>query len=302
VPKQFCSLRGGHTLLHEALERAAAVVPPPRICTVVAAQHRRWWQAPLRHLPAENVIVQPENRGTAHGILLPLLHIAVRDPEAVVVLLPADHHLRDEAPLADSLRRATTHAAAERHAVFMLGVVPEAPDTELGYIVPAGSPNGVPAEVLQFIEKPAREPARALVERGALWNVFIIAATARALLALYETRQARTVAAMRAVVGCDGAEERRAAAADLYRVLPTVDFSRDLITGQETALRVVAVPQCGWTDLGTPRRVAETLRRLPRDLRPGNPMPAEAQYLNLAVQNRRLQAGGNAQIAHGASQ
>ena len=65
VPKQFCSLQGGPSLLQEALQRAEAVAPRARICTIVAEQHRRWWEGPLWSLPAQNVIVQPDNRGTA---------------------------------------------------------------------------------------------------------------------------------------------------------------------------------------------------------------------------------------------
>ncbi len=51
VPKQFCSLQGGPSLLQEALQRAAAIAPLQRTCSIVAAQHRRWWEAPLYHLP-----------------------------------------------------------------------------------------------------------------------------------------------------------------------------------------------------------------------------------------------------------
>ena len=240
VPKQFCSLHGGPSLLHEALERAAVVASPHRVCAVVAAQHRRWWQVPLQHLPEGNVISQPENRGTAHGILLPLLHIAARDPEATVLLLPADHHVRDEGELARSLRQATTLAAKEPQAIIMLGVTPEEPDTELGYIVPADDGRNGSARVLQFVEKPALKQARALLDRGALWNVFIIAATARALLALYKKRLADTVTAMRAAVEGNGdTRPDPAAVAVLYRRLALIDFSRDIIEGQEAALRVV---------------------------------------------------------------
>jgi mannose-1-phosphate guanylyltransferase len=82
VPKQFCSLQGGPSLLQEALHRAEAVAPRTRICTIVAEQHRRWWQGPLWALPSQNIIVQPENRGTAAGLLLPLLHIEARDLES----------------------------------------------------------------------------------------------------------------------------------------------------------------------------------------------------------------------------
>src|SRR5262245_18201626 len=61
VPKQFCSLRGGPSLLQETQHRAEAVAPRARICTIVASQHRRFWEGPLSQLPARNVIVQPEN-------------------------------------------------------------------------------------------------------------------------------------------------------------------------------------------------------------------------------------------------
>jgi len=89
VPKQFCSPQSGPSLLQEALRRAEAVAPRSRICTIVAEQHRRWWEGPLWSLPPQNIIVQPENRGTAAGLLLPLLlHIEARDPQARVVVLP----------------------------------------------------------------------------------------------------------------------------------------------------------------------------------------------------------------------
>src|SRR5437762_5691423 len=106
VPKQFCSLRGGASLLEEALQRAAAVARIERISTVVAEQHADWWCRSLAGLPPANVFVQPQNRGTALGILLALLHIFERDPHARVVILPADHHVGVEPVLARALGQA----------------------------------------------------------------------------------------------------------------------------------------------------------------------------------------------------
>src|SRR5262245_53150295 len=105
VPKQFCSLRDGPSLLHEALQRAEAVTHRERICAVVAQQHARWWHDQLEALPRSNLIVQPENRGTAIGILLALLHVIERDPYAVVVLLPSDQHVENEAVMCVALER-----------------------------------------------------------------------------------------------------------------------------------------------------------------------------------------------------
>lgn len=289
VPKQFCSLRGGACLLQEALVRAAAVAPMRRICAVVAAQHRRWWQAPLKHLPKHNVVVQPENRGTAFGILLPLLRVLARDPNANVVVLPADHHLLNEDTMAHSLRQAADLAAADAEAIYLLGAEPDEPDPELGYIVPADRSSDTPSRVTQFVEKPDTQTARSLLNQGALWNMFILAASGRALLRVFQKSLASHVKAMGSALGVDGSEGGDSMALSaLYDGLPTVDFSHDVLERHDSVLRVVPVPHCGWSDLGTPERVAETLRRLPSEW-PEQSTPGErAPYMNLAAQNSRL--------------
>jgi mannose-1-phosphate guanylyltransferase len=79
------------------------------------------------------------------------------------------------------------------------------------------------------------------------------------------------------------------ALAALYQGLPTVDFSHDVLERQASVLRVVPVPNCGWSDLGTPERVAETLRRIPSEW-PEQSIPGESvPNMNLADQNSRLQ-------------
>src|ERR1044071_115588 len=170
VPKQFCSLRGGHSLLEDALKRAAGIAGADRICTIVAQQHREWWQEPLRMTPASNVIVQPRNRGTAIGVLYSLLHILPRDPLAHVVLLPADHYVRDEAVLQQAMRVALRRLEQEPAAPVLLGVQPEEIDTELGYILPGQNDPLGGRHVARFIEKPNAVLARDVVEQGGMWN------------------------------------------------------------------------------------------------------------------------------------
>jgi mannose-1-phosphate guanylyltransferase len=291
IPKQFCSLNGGPSLLQEALHRAEAVAPRNRVCAVVAEQHRRWWEGPLWSLPESNVIVQPDNRGTALGILLPLLHIEARDPDARVVLLPSDHHVNDEAALARSLRSAAGQATRRRDEIFILGVEPEEADTELGYIVPARSDLRGGFHVSQFVEKPSHTLARQLLDQGALWNVFILAGSVHSFLRLFERRYPEMVMEMRGILHHTlQIADQDIATIDLYERLPTLDFSRDVLEGQEHVLRMLPVPQCGWSDLGTPKRVAETLRRIPQDI-DTSPFSASA-FLNLAAQHARLQIAG----------
>jgi mannose-1-phosphate guanylyltransferase len=281
VPKQFCSLQGGPSLLQEALQRAATVAPMQRVCTVVAAQHRQWWTSMLGYLRQANVIVQPHNRGTAHGILLPLLRIAEMDPEAVVVVLPADHHFRDEEIMIASLREASELASANPTSIYLLGLEPGEPDSDLGYILPATRSRAKPTAVLRFIEKPTLSRARSLIDQGALWNSFVFAASVRTLLNLFDRTFETAVQAMQSL---EGAQLDQA-----YQHLRAVDFSRDVLPGNEDSLQVLPVPQCGWTDLGTQARVEMTLRRLLDDSIGPAVRPYFPTHLNLADQCLRLQ-------------
>jgi mannose-1-phosphate guanylyltransferase len=266
VPKQFCSLDGGHSLLQEALQRAQRVAPPDRVCAVVADDHRRYWKPTLRELPAANVITQPHDRGTANGVLLAILRILKRDLVARVVFLPADHYVRDERSLADSVREAVSSPACDAARLMLLGIQPEEADPELGYIVPGPDLADGTRGVARFVEKPPIGVARQLLSEGALWNSFIFAANGSALLAMIRDRMPEVVEQMARAIGRDAQSRTPTALADLYESLPKIDFSRTIVQGAESALRVVSAPPCGWSDLGTPARVAQTLQRRSQEL------------------------------------
>jgi mannose-1-phosphate guanylyltransferase len=290
IPKQFCSLRGGPSLLREALQRAETIASPANRCIVVAPHHKRWWGAELAAEPESNVIVQPSNRGTANGILLPLLHIMARDPDARIVLLPSDHHASDEPVLATALQEAVRKLQARRDHILLLGISPEEADPDLGYIVPGSLDGSRVYRVSRFVEKPNAPFARVLIDAGALWNAFIVVAHAQALLQVFAQRFPRIVAEMRHVIEqnpCTG--DAPDAVVDLYRGLPDIDFSRQVLQSTASVLRVFPVKHCGWSDLGTPRRVAEALRRLPRlDEVGDNALHRRSGLLSLATQQARL--------------
>jgi mannose-1-phosphate guanylyltransferase len=261
IPKQFCSLDGGPQLLEEALQRAHRIVPRERVCAIVARQHERHWIPVVSSLPRRNVIVEPRNRGTANGVLHALLSVLELDPAARTVFLPADHFVRDEEILASSVRAVAERVATDLATVTLVGIQPDDVDPELGYILP-GAPLGRDiSRVARFVEKPGRESARELILHGAVWNSFIFAAHGRRLLHLIEGRVPEIVAEMKAALAQDRGGTS-AAVDGLYSRLPVLDFSRDIVEGAEETLALTTAPACGWTDLGTVRRVAETLQRL----------------------------------------
>jgi mannose-1-phosphate guanylyltransferase len=294
IPKQFCSLFGERSLLEDALARAAEIVPADRICTIVAQQHRQWWSTNkgVRTLRSRNVFVQPANRGTAIGILYSLLHVLNKDPDARVVFLPSDHYVS----LPDKLSLAL-HAASERveripGQIVLLGMEPEEADAELGYILPgAVDPDGG-WTVARFIEKPATAHAREIIAQEGLWNTFIFAASARTLLHLFVARFAAVVVDMQLGLSRYLTASRRdlTRLVDLYEKMPHLDFSRDILEAQPTPLCVLRVPACGWSDLGTPKRLGQTLNAVGAHHRThmADCSASPNDYLSLALQYRRL--------------
>jgi mannose-1-phosphate guanylyltransferase len=249
-----------------------------RVCTVVAAQHRQWWSSAVADLNESNVFVQPQNKGTAFGILLALLTLEMRNPEATLVLLPADHYFRDEAPVTRALRIAGNLACENTASIYLLGADPESPDPELGYILPAPEIVGEPPSIAGFTEKPTKDFARELISLGAMWNLFILAGSVRALIRLFAEEHADAVALMREALNAQAAG-RPQALDEFYETISPIDFSHDILEVQASRMHVIRVPHCGWTDLGTPKRVAATVRSLWS--RPGVPKERSAQTVPL---------------------
>ena len=293
VPKQYCSLSGGPSLVEDAMARARSLVDPERICAIVAQQHHRWWSSipALTALAQPNLIVQPSNRGTAIGILYSLVHILSQDREAQVLLLPSDHYVARESVLQRSLAAAMEHVSRCPDKPVLLGLHPEEPDSELGYIIPGDTDAHGGRTVARFVEKPELTVAAQIVRAGGLWNTFIMAASARALLNLFLPRFAPIVMEMQVIVG--NALEHRTAGGwpsivDMYTRLPDLDFSRDLLEGREGSLCVLRVPPCGWSDLGTPHRVGETVRKLSRGQQSTQSTDMSG-YINLAARHAHFE-------------
>jgi mannose-1-phosphate guanylyltransferase len=238
-------------MLEWAVERALGVTTTERLVTVVAREHRSFFQPLAGGLGT--VVEQPSNRGTAAGILLPLLDICQRDPDATVLLLPSDHFVADEAALQEGLALAVERARADRKRTFLLGIEPDGPDTEYGWIVPAGGDR-----VAAFVEKPGAPRAAELFAVGALWNAFMLASSARALVALFSRAVPGLLRSFRAA---RGRADRERALDNLYALLPPTDFSRDVLSACAGDLGLVRAPACGWTDLGTPARLLGLLER-----------------------------------------
>jgi len=292
TPKQFCSLNGGPSLLQLALRRAARVAPWSRVTTIVAAQHERWWPGELGSTPDSNVVVQPSNRGTAVGALLPLLHILARDPAAHVVLLPSDHFVADEQVLERALRDAMREVDRRPERLVLLGIVPDEPDTEFGWILPANNDKPGIRRVQRFVEKPPADVAVELMAKGGVWNSFVLAAAGQTIVSMFEEKLPGVITKLQqALVRDSDLRSTTETLTRTYEELGSFDFCRDVLEGLEDRLSVLPVPHCGWSDLGTPDRVARCVGRITETARPFAGVEAR---LDLALASLALQASPTA--------
>jgi mannose-1-phosphate guanylyltransferase len=295
VPKQFCSLNGGHSLLQASLVRARRIVSKRRVCIVVARSHKYYWKSTLSSLPAGNVFIQPHNCGTANGLLLGVLRILQRDPVARIVVLPADHYVCDEKSLTGSVRAAAAVLSRDREGILcerilLVGIAPDSAEPGIGYIVPGAPAGDGVNHVAQLVEKPTTSVARDLIARGSVWNSFILAAHGTSVIAHIRERHPEIVDGMRAAIAHDVYHVEGSRELDeYYEHLPTVDFLRAILQGAESALCVFPAPACGWTNLDTPRQVSNALHRLWSAPQRGPLLgtPHVSAFVNLATQYAR---------------
>jgi mannose-1-phosphate guanylyltransferase len=257
----------GDRLLRAAVERAAGLVPARRIVVVVAPQRSCGRPQSLPGLHPNNVLVQPRDRGTAVEILLPLFHVLFNDPNATVVLLPAEHRVETEPVLAGAVAEAI-HAAESLGQVALLGSVPEPGDDHagLGWIVPAkevGSGQG--RAVGYLVEKADSSGAASLARGGALVNTSILAAPGCTLLDLF--LQSVPDIVDRFLSWADeelGQLDSTAALASLYEGLRASDFGGDVLERATGRLLVVPLPRRAWLGEAPPSL------RASRAMRPGH--------------------------------
>lgn len=245
-PKQYCDFDGGGTLLGQTLRRVASVAPARRTWVSTARAHRELADASLTGWPGVRSLEQPENRDTAPGILLPMLHIARSDPDAVVCILPSDHHFSNSLVLREALDRATEEVNRDGDHVWLLGVRPSEVTDGYGWIVPSLEAG---ERVERFVEKPPRGAAERLLAQGALCNTMIIVARADLLCELFARFTPMWHRALD--VPLISASQLRGA----YSLLPPRNFSTDVLQRIPERLRLLPLEGAGWSDVGTPERL-----------------------------------------------
>jgi len=186
-PKQLLKLFSKKSMIRETVERVLPLFGPPRTLVVTVADQGAAVRKELPMLPKANFLIEPQGRNTAPCIGLAAIELSRRDPNAIMVILPADHWISDPKSFQGTIR-AAVQLAAEEDGLVTIGIRPSYPETGYGYIVKGEElkrVENIPCyRVRGFKEKPNSEVAGQLLESGSLWNSGIFAWRVSTLLEL----------------------------------------------------------------------------------------------------------------------
>jgi mannose-1-phosphate guanylyltransferase/mannose/cellobiose epimerase-like protein (N-acyl-D-glucosamine 2-epimerase family) len=242
-PKPFLPLVGPHTGFEAAVARGRPLAAGGgELVVVAAAAHADLITAQLAGAPAR-LLLEPTGRDTAPAIAAAAAWIARQAPDAIAVILPADHHITDDAAFQAAVAEAVAAAAAG--AIVTLGVVPTGPATAYGYIQPAAGTARL-RPVAAFVEKPDAETAARLLAGGALWNSGAFIASAAALGEALRRHAPEVAGAAEAAVAEMDADGRLGAG---FAEAPKIAFDRAVM--EKTDLGAVLAVDFAWTDLGS---------------------------------------------------
>ena len=249
VPKPFLPLVGGASTFEATVER----VSDPKLFAlpviIANAGHRFLVEEELGEVEAE-ILLEPEGRDTTAAIAAAVHWVAKRDKEAVVLIVAADHLIRD----ADGFRRSAVAAAeaAERGLIVVFGIEPVVPATSYGYIRRGAPVEGLTGidRVAAFVEKPDRSTAEHYIESGYLWNSGNF--TFRASTALAEIARHAPEVGKAAAAAVDQARIEGPLvflAAEPFHRAPRISFDHAVM--EKTDKAAVVEAQFDWSDLGT---------------------------------------------------
>lgn len=249
-PKQFLRLQGQHSLLQQTLQRCAALdTAPPLLLTGEATRFIVSEQLNEIGIDNATLMLEPVQRGTAPALCSAALKLAQEYGDALMLVLPSDHVVRDAAAFTAAVRLAARSAAEGLLMTF--GIPPQSPETGFGYLQAAGAMAGGVRRIQGFIEKPDRKTATRLVDGGdCFWNSGMFVFRCQQLVDELGAHAPEVLAA------CEPAVREGAADGCFYRLQAdayarSTDISIDYALMERTENAAMAPLEAGWSDIGS---------------------------------------------------
>ena len=269
LPKPFMRLGGKLSLLQRTLTRSLPLADGGR--AAIVTNHEYFFRtreeiaavasmAGAVSAPRVTQLLEPQGRNTAPAIAIAALWAEELDPDATLLVLPADHMIPDEAAFAACAREAI--ALAERGAIVLFGIQPSAPETGFGYIeLGERVPGSEACRVRRFVEKPDAARALQFLQAGGfVWNSGMFCFGARTILAAMRTHCPDVLESARAAwdaTRAQATDERALIAAEPFARCR--DVSIDYAVMEKAGDVVVLPSRFAWSDIGSWKAVAEQL-------------------------------------------
>lgn len=259
-PKQYCNFMGEQSMFRHTMKRAIEVVGGRRLLTVIGRGHFQY----IDQRAISGILVeQPQNRGTAPGVYLPLSYIMAYDPDATVLVFPSDHFISPNSAFVSLMKEAATVAEKLEDRVVLAAAVPDSPEVEYGWIQPGET---IPERhdtfsVRHFHEKPDPKIAEQFFKAGFLWNTLNIAVKAKALWQIGWQLHPVMMDGFEALKSSIGTPEEASILGAIYESMSAIDFSKDVL--ERAVERSLVMPMTGieWSDWGRPERIEQTIGR-----------------------------------------
>ena len=250
VPKQFIDVLGvGHSLIQLTAERFAPLCAPERFWVVTGEKYVHLVHEQLPFIPEDQILAEPEGRNTAPCIAYASWKIQKKDPEANIVVTPADALVLKTAEFADTIRKALEFTA-KRDAIVTVGIAPTRPETGYGYIHAAEAIHGQVLKVSEFREKPDLDTAIGYLEDGKyFWNAGIFVWNVSTILSELRAYAPQIAGIMDQLSPSFFTEQETP---DLQRLFPTCEkISIDYAVMEKSPRIYVIAEDLAWSDLGS---------------------------------------------------
>ncbi|WP_372995204.1 mannose-1-phosphate guanylyltransferase [Lutispora sp.] len=251
-PKQFLNPLGPHTMIQSTFSRISNLIPVENIYVVTNNNYVDIIRQQLPELAEENIILEPMQKETATCIGYSAVKLLKKDPEAIMIVLPSDHHIEDEKEFIRTLQQALL-IAENNKALITIGVKPTRPETAYGYIQVGKKIDGQwpidTHKVKRFTEKPNKEKAIEFVEDGRyLWNSGIFIWKGSYLLKQYKKHLPDMYDSMKKIRDGLGTDEEDSIIEEEYKKIEGISIDYGILEKSKD----VYVIKCNfkWDDIG----------------------------------------------------
>ncbi|HWR82648.1 MAG TPA: sugar phosphate nucleotidyltransferase [Candidatus Deferrimicrobium sp.] len=252
LPKQFLQLTSDKTMLDETIQRVLPLIPIENIRIVTSERMRQMILSSMDYVGEQNILNEPVGRNTCMAIGLAAAHLLRHDPQAVMVVLSADHLIRPAQKLLEILQAGIALASAEDR-LITIGITPTRPETNYGYIRLGAmykyEGNCMVYAVSGFTEKPKAQLAHEYYyTRNYLWNSGMFVWSAGAILKAIGACQPELGELISDYTGKIGTGAEVAGRAELYEKAASVSIDVAVLERAENVLTIKA--DIVWDDIG----------------------------------------------------